>query len=476
MRTRVIALSSVVAFAIGLLSTGSPAAAATSLARPADPVVLTGADLPTLVNGPRTNIVGFRWTGAAWVQLPIQIDERALVNFGKVYNNANASFYESSPALVTDLVYTGSNTFTGNDPDPKFDSNDELAFMARDAGVLAPSGTSPTGTTATTGVRVKITDPLDATAEGYVYLYRKVVGSPLKQGAGVKYVTYAFKLLSGGYKTTYKTTSGPNPENTTFTGATYRHHFADRWASDQLVVTAPGASGVDLLDRHKTLPMPTTCARSEDTFDMPTQYGTSEGAFVTNKVGPVRVIRSYVGANSGPSTQRTHVFYDRREDIRTDLRVHQLAYLMDFFDYSPAASGMTYRNDFNPAGVTVDGVPDTPVSGAPSWEQVTGAQGTINQVETLETSFAPPANVSSYYLDDSTPSDPQCTGDAFAYGASGTFINSAIPNTDPARGTADRLHGVRTLYFESPNETAADAITRRNQVVFGLVTTVDSAP
>ncbi len=473
MRTRLIALP--FALAIGLLSTGGTAAAATTLARPADPVVLTGAELPKLVGGPRANIVGFRWSGTDWVQLPIQIDERALVNFGKVYNNPSASFYDSSPALVTDLVYTGGNTFTGIDPDPTFDSNDELSFMARDAGMLAPSGANPTGTTATTGVRLKITDPLDATAEGYVYLYRKVVGSLLSQGAGVKYVTYTFKLLSGGYKTTYKTTSGPNPENTTFTGATYRHHFADRWASDQLVVTAPGATGVDLLDRHKILPLPTSCARSEDTFDMPTQYGTSEGAFVTNKVGPVRVIRSYVGANSGPSTQRTHVFYDRREDIRTDLRVHQLASIMDFFDYSPAASGMTYRNDFNTGGLTIDGVPDTPVPGAPSWEQVTGAQGTINQVDTLETSFAP-TNVSSYYLDDSTPSDPQCTGDAFAYGSSGTFINSPIPNTDPARGTAARLHGARTLYFESPNETAAEAITRRNQVMFPLTTTVVSAP
>ena len=74
----------------------SPAAAA-PITRPADPVVLTGADLPSLVNGARTTIVGFRWTGTAWVQLPIQIDERAVVNFGKIYNNPSASFYGSQP-------------------------------------------------------------------------------------------------------------------------------------------------------------------------------------------------------------------------------------------------------------------------------------------------------------------------------------------------------------------------------------------
>ena len=79
-----------------------------------------------------------------------------------------------------------------------------------------------------------------------------------------------------------------------------------------------------------------------------------------NKSGPVRAIRTYVGANSGPYTERQHVFYDRREDITTFLRVHPIPGVMDFFDYSPAASGMTYRNNFNQAGIRINGVPDTP--------------------------------------------------------------------------------------------------------------------
>ena len=48
---------------------------------------------------------------------------------------------------------------------------------------------------------------------------------------------------------------------------------------------------------------------------------------------------------------------------------------MDFFDYSPAANGMTYRNNLNPSGVPINGIPDSPVAGAPTWEQVTGAPG-----------------------------------------------------------------------------------------------------
>src|SRR4029079_5149747 len=126
------------------------------------------------------------------------------------------------------------------------------------------------------------------------------------------------------------------------TGATYKRHFSNRWVTDQLNVIAAGKTAPDILDRQKVLFAPNVCGRSEDTFDATGPYGSAEGAFVINKSGPVRAIRSYVGANSGPSTQRTDICYDRREDLRTDLRVHAIPSVMDFIDYSAAASGMTY--------------------------------------------------------------------------------------------------------------------------------------
>ncbi len=193
MRLRSFLVVGSVALMVAAVIVPTGAAAAAPLARTADPVVLTGADLPTFVNGPRAPIVGFRWTGSAWAQLPIQIDERAVVNFGKIYNNPNAVFYDSQPGLVNALVYTSGNTWTGNDPNHKFDSNDELVFMGRDAGLLAPGG-QPAGTKPGTGVQIKVTDPLVPGSEGYVYLYRKAAGSGLKQGAGVKYVSYKWKL------------------------------------------------------------------------------------------------------------------------------------------------------------------------------------------------------------------------------------------------------------------------------------------
>jgi hypothetical protein len=423
---------------------GVAPAGAAPLNRPADPVVLTGAQLPKFATTKPAQMLGFAWTGTAWKQIPIQIDERALLNLGTVYHggfNTN----------VTVLGYTSTKTWAGKDANKNFDSNDELAFMARDSGSAAPGSAQPVGTKAGTGVRVRITDPLAPGSEGYVYLFRKGPGGgKLKPGAGAQYVKYTFKTLGGAYKAKYKFAAGPNPEDSLVTAPYYQHHFSDRWASDRINVTAPGSSGVDILDRHKAMFGPGVCGRSEDTFDA------GEGAFITNTVGPVRAIRSYVGANSGPNTQREHVFYDRREDIRTNLRVHAIPGIMDFFDYSPAASGMTYRNNVNPGGVTIDGNPDSPVAGAPTWEQVTGPQGSMTMVASVATSFTP-TGVTSYYLDDSTPPVTQCTGDAFAYGSSGIWFNGSIPCTDPGNGCTDTLSATRTLYFGAPGATAAQA-------------------
>ena len=445
---------------------------AAGLTRAADPVVLTGSQLPTLVAGSKTTIVGFRWNGAAWQQLPIQIDERAIKNFSTIYNNAALSFYGSEPGLVDELVYTATSSWTGKDPDVKFDNDDELVFMARDAGVQSPGGSQPAGTAVGTGVEVHVTDPVTVGNEGYVYLFRKSAGSPLKQAAGAKYQKYVFKLLSGGYKPTYNLTGTPNPENSLVTGATYKRHFSDRWLTDQLTITAPGATAVDILDRNKVLFAPSVCSRSEDTFNASGPYGSAEGAYVINKNGPVRSIRSFVGANSGPNTQRTHFFYDRREDVRTDLRVHAIPSVMDFVDYSPAASGMTYRNVANPAGVPVDGNPDSLTAGSPTWEQIAGAQGTVTMVRQLTASFTP--TVTNYYLDDSTPATPQCTGDAFAYASSGSYITSSIPCTDPGTGCAGSMAATTTLFYEAPGGDATTAAQHDAEVAQPLVATTGS--
>ncbi|HEX8161767.1 MAG TPA: hypothetical protein VF538_07850 [Pyrinomonadaceae bacterium] len=436
------------------------AQAASAPNRAADPVVLTGSDVPGLNGIAPSSLVAFRYT-TAWQQIPVQVDERAVVDLGTVYN--------STPTGVKVLSYTDPRTFTGADPDATLDQDDEIALMAKDAGGKAPALSVPAGNVVVpnSGVEVAITDPLAPAQTSYVYLFKQT-GS-LSQGAGKQYVSYQFNLLSGDYRATYKTKNGPNPENSVVTSPSfYSHHFADRWIDDELRVFAGTASRVDILDRHKNLFAPGDCMRSEDTFS------SAEGAFVVNKSGPVRAIRTYLGANSGPLTERQHIFYEQRQEITTFLRVHAIGGMMDFFDYSPAAKGMQYYNDLNRSGVVIDGLGDAVGAGPIQWEMVNGPQGALVISHAIATDI-PGFAYSSYYLDNSTrPADRQCTGDKSAYGSSGTWITQGIACTDPSKGCTNNLTSKRTLSYEAPGLTVPSAEQRNTQVSHPLTYTVQA--
>src|SRR5438067_4326434 len=440
------------------VSTVARAAGGSTLNRPEDPVVLTGADASGLIGASPGNVVAFRYDGA-WTQIPVQVDERDVKTFTTVYHGVVTS-------SISELFYTDPNTWTDVDSDATFDANDELAFMSQDAGGQAPAFSQPAHTQSSSGVEIHVADPLAAGQEGWVYVFRS--DGSLDPSAGQSYVSYNFSLSAGDYKTFYKL--GPNmyptgnPENSTITTSNYTYHFGDRWQEDQMKITLGVATPVDILDRHKALFAPGNCGRSEDTFDGYVATSPIEGAFVANKSGPVRAIRSYVGANSGPLTQRDQIFYAQRQEIHTNLRVHAIPSIMDFIDYSAAASGMTYYNDLNTGGVTIDGVPDNPVAGAIVWQMATGVQGTVFTSGTVSTNI-PGWAYTSYYLDKSAPPpltgpETQCTGDGSAYGSSGTNVNSipgGIPCTDPGLGCNAYLNLTSTLYYEPPSQTVAVA-------------------
>jgi hypothetical protein len=432
-----------------------------TLARERDPVVVTGGDAPAMIGMAIGEVVAFRYEND-WQQIPVQIDERKFAEYRVVYNT------EEIPAGLGTMAYVDPATYTGPDYDPLFDANDEIAVMAADAGDRAPVPTSfPAGVQPGSGQELLITDPLDG-GTGYVYLFQS--DGSLTPDAGQDYVDYSFNLLAGDYLTYYNTASGPNPEDSSASSDDYRTCFADRWIRDELSVYTQGATGVDLLDRHKSLFGPGICTRTEDTFC------NGPGAFFTNKDGPVRAIRSYMGANSGPLTQREHLFYRQRQDITTHLRVHAIgAGAMDLYDYTPAASGMVYSNSLNLGGVTVDGQPDVVATGALTWEMITGSQGTLIFSHSIVTDLNP-LNVTSYYSDDSTPSVTQCTGDAFEYATSGIWIDQAIPNTDPRNGAYNVLSSRRVVYYETPNQPVAVAQLRRSQAETPLAVTVQPYP
>jgi hypothetical protein len=465
---------SLTAVAVAAFATVAPSALAAPPGLPdreADPVVLVGADVPRLSGVQPDSVVAFEWEGK-WRQIPVQVDERAVVDYPAVRQG-----YQTAGRPFTHEAYADAGTFAGADPDPTLDGGDEIALMAKDAGLDANGVESPDGVIPSTRTQVAVSDPLDPGVKRYVYLFE--TDSGLDPAAGKAYVHYDFELDSGDYKTTYSfsgvpggdagnPTGGPaNPEDSAVETGYYSQHIGSRWIHDGLRVK--GGTGVDILDGDKDQ-VSFGCGRSELTFSR------GGGGFIANESGPVRAIRSYIGANSGTYTQQDRIYYQRSEVLHTDLRVHSgINVISQFLDYSPAASGMTYRSSADPAGVTIDGVPDPALEtgnslGPPfQWEQVTGPQGTLSIVNRYTTDISG-LTVGSYYQDDSTsPATPQCGGyaDDQAWGSSGSVISmpsvSGGINTDPTLGAAYSFAGTRTIFYGTSGD-AALAELRSEQV------------
>ncbi len=433
---------------VGLVAVACDYVHAPFLARVDGPVVVEGADMPDVValGLDPDRLLGFRWDDATagWVQIPVQVDERVVVDFGSQPNNNNTAgtvgtVYGTAAIGVTATQYADAGTWVGADGDPTFDADDEVVFLARDAGGQAPQGAALPSGVLNLGKEIEITDPTNG-GTGYVYFFRGQAGAD--PSAGVDHVDYDFVLDSGAYLTTYKRADGPNPESSSVTTDVYTVGLGDRWITDEW--RSHGGTGVDILDGHKNRFGFNTCGRSNATF------ADAEGAFIANIDGPVRAIRSYIGANSGPLTQRTLVFYEDRYEAITDLRVHQNPGVMDFLDFSAAAIGMEYGNSELTGTVTIDGSPDTVPTTLAAWEYVTGPQGVVTWVNSVETSLAwNPLDdfADQIHVDDDTPAFSECWGDGDFIGAAGADLNTAIPNTDPRSATFDTLRSSRVVAF-----------------------------
>jgi hypothetical protein len=395
-------------------------------------VIVTGADLGIgSFNLDVARGLGYRWDADSsdWVQIPIQIDERVTVDFGTQPGNNNSAgvagtIYGSDNLIgITVNVYADPNTWVGADSDATFDDDDELVFLSRDAGPQAPNGQAPpAAATGGIGLELAIVDP-DGGTLGYVYLFYGAAG--VDSSAGIDHVTYNFSLDAGNYKDDYLRANGPNPESSTVATDNYSMAFSDRWITDEF--SSNWGTGVDMLDGHKAHFWFSTCARSNATF------ACAEGAFIANIDGQIRAIRSYIGANSSLKTQRTEIFFEDRYEQVTDLRVHSIAGVMSFWDWSAAAAGATYGSSTLASPVTIDGSPDTVSTAIPSWECIEGAQGDITLAAGYSGTYVP--TLEQVCVDDTTPPFSECWGDGDFYGAAGQAIVSGIPNTDPALGS-----------------------------------------
>ena len=442
-------------------------APAAALDRPADPVVVTGAQAPALVGVEPGKVVAFARRGSRWAQIPVQVDERKRVDLRAAYpatvDCAGNSLCYGPTSTGPQLRYADPGTLIGPDPDGRVDADDEVALMARDTGSRAPAGTPPPAGVVT-GLRqeLAVTDPLTR-SRAYVYLFRS--RGSLGPGAGKSYVSYRFGLAAGSYPSGYSFASGLNPESSTVSTPYYRRAFTDRWRESGAWITGAGASGVNVLDRNEAQFAPDYCGRTTLTF------ARGEGAFLVNRSGPVRAIRSVVGANSGPMSERQHVFYDRRTDETTYLRVHPIPGIMSFWDYSQAASGMTYADNNNPAGVTVDGRPDAVAAGPLRWESLDGPQGAVTHVFDWDSTVSP-AGMTSFYRDDAAAKPCEGDADGSFMGASGPWITTLIGTTD-GTGPAARLTASRVTFFDGPGRSRGAV---RDREVRGALVVTRPAP
>ncbi len=438
--------------------------AQSTLNRVNDPVVISGASISTFNTLKPSAIVGFSYTAGTWQQIPVQVDERALLDIVTPYGalaGTGQGYLPPAPSPNNPklLFYCDTATNVGADADTLFDADDELVFMSKDAGSLFTGTVYPLGTVAGTCRQVAVADPLDG-GLGYVYLFAN--DGSLTQDAGISYITYTSNVNgTANFPTNNNVT---NTENTRIATSKYQWHFASEWVSDELKLML--GTGVDILDRHKSFfangaSGSAGCGRHEGLFS------SGENAYITVKGGPIRAIRSYMGAQSGPLTQRTHLFYEGRHDLITNLRVHAIPSIYDAFDYTPAASGMMYRNSLNAVGDTINGKPGTIAAGAQIWDMVSGPQGTLSVIYRNKTTLtSADANFSNYYDDNSTSPASGCTGTQGAWGTAGLGLQFlANVCTDCYTSASFRsLEIYRTLYADSANMPLNTASNYSNQV------------
>ena len=362
--------------------------------RYSDPTVDTG-----VAGGkgtPLDRILAFRWTGSSWEEVPIQVDEQ----FTRYLDNSASGFspYSGQDQHTTyafdregfrwraerpdNPCIAQPDSPVAKDPVAGLDHNDEVAFMAADAGRLAPAGVKRPE--AVTDLKVvAIVDPVTRSRK-YVYVGRSDGSRKPRFDATNGYVRYErdananfYEFSESSYRDYGNAPVGMtcdaqgNPtgkvgrrrprDYATVTTDRYRFRYDGRWLMTkiQIALHAKDSYGPDLVDRWKARAFAqdpgseTPCCGFEEED---TNWGGSS-TLLGERVGPVRAIRETWGADSGTNVIRRETFYRREVRQKTFLRVHVI----------PPADGIYAQWDFNagrvsrffnankPKGVAIDG-------------------------------------------------------------------------------------------------------------------------
>jgi hypothetical protein len=407
---------------------------------------------PTVTQVQPDSIAAFAWTAKGWKQVPVQVDKRFpyfLANGRSSFSTYSgtdeeltyawggdrhsrgeeswkAMFGDCTSRFAKDVAEVRAAISAGTlqlgpqetpedylrsmqDPQPLFDADDELSFMARDAGAQAPAGqASPPG--AQHGQQVAVVDPLNPGATRYVYLFTTPTGSSFTADDGYVRMTrdagstawldrYAFSPSSDDKIGTSNTGYGPNlpgtvcrtaPDNDggikaadgtprpskdrqprdSFSVATptYTVSTTGRWLVQGLRVADPAQKGngptrygPNVISRWKGRAFQQSPDSSVSLVGFEDEQVNWElnSALLGWRVGPVRAVREVWGADSGTNVTKTETYYRDADAYAYHVRVHPIPPdgLYTDWDYRPGVA-TTYYNLRNPGGVKVDGIPD----------------------------------------------------------------------------------------------------------------------
>jgi hypothetical protein len=360
-------------------------------------------------------LLGYRWTGSKFVQIPFQVDEVAT---RYISNNASTfSVYSETDQNQTYVWDQERFRWTNSDPSNPcravpngppttpdtvagLDTNDELSFMASDAGAPAPSGADvPKGIVGTSRVEVRDPQVPGKVSYAYVMLAGADKNAPKPAyNASNGYVRYqpdadsdTFLYSQSAYGSYGNAAKGPYFDPATNTCVTdpsqwkqrrpkdtawvktprYEFRYDGRWLMTQVHVVKSGVTnatthdpstwtyGPDLIDQWKARAFQqrpggtTPCCGYEEEVN---NWGGSS-ILMGVRAGPVRVIRATWGADSSTNNVRTEYFY--RDEFRTadDLRVHVIPPADGIYSQWDFNAGKVskYYNPWVPNGVPADG-------------------------------------------------------------------------------------------------------------------------
>ena len=386
-------------------------AAPQAIPRNADPVIITGDMLTDFIGVPVTDVVAYSYNGS-WQPIPFQIDEKTIEP-----GDTEPDFVRFEDGLI--------------------DADDELVFMAADAGVAQPSWPTDAQAAMHPRANIVIVDPL-AAVSGSVYLYR----STTLARSTTSYVTLDL-----------------GTETVTAISYTVGFNSAQFLGIDRLFLNGESA---DLIDRQKLRATagvgPIEFVQNEE--DVAGQFD----PFTSIVTGPVRLVE---GGDTGLA------FYAQRFDVAFALNIEDLNAQLPFgatirdvrisLDHNNSATtGVSSYADSNGASTAIDGLPDAAVTDAlRDWYQVNG--GALGGLAvTFPQIVLDGGTLTTYYSDNASPTDD--TGDMQQFADTGLFADN--PSGDFAYQ--------QTAYVLPPNTATVVGATYFQQATTPLSATVTS--